>query len=395
MKTRKPSIRCLSRLPGAVPVLLASLVTACSTAAPRQTAFQQTLGSEVTSREIRIRTSDYALAFSQTVELAADSILVLATERSVARNALIWKTYAVPAIYRSATLSDPLMGWIDSRVLTYQMRDYFTSGSGSDLFGEHQRVALAATQFLEGQLDEAVRLSGQKVDPELDQRIRDFASENPLNNLYFFRRSPVEVVAKYLGQDQVSGLQAVGSMTELMEEMSQRLNIYAELLPRAGRWQAQLMLAELADPQRAEIYLDILNQLKAMETLNDFLLSAPDLVEEQREALLEAVDVQRVAFEAALEKYVATATDDIMNGIGPEREAAMRDLQLILGSEIGDAVTRLDGSIQQAVVDIDDALERAVDQLFVRLLQLVAIVGVVAILLVLLLRRRLMPARAE
>lgn len=391
MKAPKPSIQCLSRLPGAILVLLASLVTACSTAAPRQTAFQQTLGSEVTSREIRIRTSDYALAFSQTVELAADSILVLATERSVARNALIWKTYAVPAIYRSATLSDPLMGWIDSRVLTYQMRDYFTSGSGSDLFGEHQHVALAATRFLEGQLDEAVRLSGQKVDPELDRGIRDFASENPLNNPYFFRRSPVEVLAKYLGQDQVSGLQAVGSMTELMEEMSQRLNIYAELLPRAGRWQAQLMLAELADPQRAEIYLDILNQLKAMETLDQFLQSAPDLVDEQREALLEAVDRQRVAFEAALDSYIVNA----MTEITVEREAAFEDLERILSAEIGDAVIRLDGSISQAVVDIDGALVRAVDQLFVRLLQLVAIVGVVAILLAILLRRRLMPARAE
>ncbi len=62
----------------------------------------------MTSREFRIRVSDYALTFSQTVELAADSILALATERTVARNALVWKTYAVPAVYRSATLSDPL-----------------------------------------------------------------------------------------------------------------------------------------------------------------------------------------------------------------------------------------------------------------------------------------------
>ena len=65
------------------------------------------------------------MTFSQTVEIAADSILRQTSERDVARNALIWKAYAVPAIYRSATLPDPLMAWIDSRVLTYQMRDYF------------------------------------------------------------------------------------------------------------------------------------------------------------------------------------------------------------------------------------------------------------------------------
>ena len=64
-------------------------------------------------------------------------------------------------------------------------------------------------------------------------------------------------------------------------------------------------------------------------------------------------------------------------------------------AQIGDAVTRLDGTISQAVVDIDGALERAVDQLFVRLLQLVAIAGVVVVLLVLLLHRNFASARAE
>jgi hypothetical protein len=240
-----------------------------------------------------------------------------------------------------------------------------------------------------------MELSGQKLAPELEGRIRQFAAENPLGNPYFFRHSPVELLAKYLGQDQVSGLQAVGSMTELMEDMSQRLNTYSELLPRAGRWQAELMLAELSDPERSAIYLEILNQLEAMETLNAFLLNAPNLVDEQRDILLEAVDRQRIAFEAALERYVAGATGEILAGLTPEREAAMADLERILHAEIGDAVTRLDGSISQAVVDIDGALVRAVDQLFVRLLQLVAIVGVVVALLVLLLRRRFVSARAE
>ncbi|NNK48115.1 MAG: hypothetical protein HKP01_04515 [Gemmatimonadetes bacterium] len=395
MTTRKSRLRCRVR-PVRLPlVLLAAGLTACSTAAPRQTGFQQSLGSEVTSREIRIRAAGYAMTFSQTVEIAADSILRLTTDRLVARNALVWKSYAVPAIYRSATLPDPLMAWIDSRVLTYQMRDYLETGKGRDLFGEQQWVALEATRFMEGELERAIELSGQKQDTSVEARIREFAAENPLTNPYFFRPSPVEHLARYLGQDQLSGLQAVGGMTELMEDMSQRLNTYSELLPRSGRWQAELMLAELADPQRATIFLDMINQIEALETLNTFLLNTPDLVEEQREILLEAVDQQRIAFEAALETYVAGATDEILAGITPEREAAMAELDRILHAEIEEAVTRLDGSISRAVADIDGALERAVNQLFVRLLQLVAIVGVVALLLVLLLRRRFVPARAE
>jgi hypothetical protein len=395
MRTRKTSLRSHVRQVRLSVVLMAAGLTACSTAAPRQTGFQESLGSEVTSREIRIRAAQYAMTFSQTVEIAADSILRLTSDHMTARNALIWKSYAVPAIYRSATISDPLMAWIDSRVLTYQMRDYFETGKGRELFGEQQWLAREAAYFIEGELERSIELSGQKDDPELEESIRAFAAENPLTNPYFFRPSPVELLAKYLGEDQVSGLQAVGSMTELMEDVVQRMNIYAELLPRSGRWQAELMLAEMADPERSAIYLEILNQIEAMETLNAFLLSAPDLVDKQRDILLEAVDQQRIAFEAALEKYVAGATDEILAGIAPEREAAMAELDRIMHVEIEAAVTRLDSSISQAVVDIDDALERAVDQLFVRLLQLVAIVGLVVVLLVLLLRRRFASARAE
>ena len=353
------------------------------------------MGVEASSREIRIRATGYAMMFSQTVEIAADSILRLASDRTIAQNALVWKSYAVPAIYRSAALPDPLMAWIDGWVLTYQMTDFLTTGNGKDLFGDLQPLAIEATRFIEGELQRAFDLTGRERDPELAAQVRRFATENPLTNPYYFRHSPLEVLATYLGEDYVSGLQAVGSMTELMEDMSQRLNMYAELLPRSGRWQAELMLAEMADPERSAIYLEILNQLEAMETLNTFLLNTPDLVAEQREILLEAVDRQRLAFEAALEKYVAGATDEILAGITPEREAAMAELEGILHAEIGEAVTRLDGSIARAVVDIDGALTRAVDQLFVRLLQLVAIVGVVAVLLVLLLHRRFVSAKAE
>jgi hypothetical protein len=395
MRTRKVSLRCRARLLQYSLVLLAVGLTACSTAAPRQTGFQEMLGSDVSARELRIRTTDYALTFSQTVEFAADSILALTSDPAVTRNALVWKIYAVAAIYRSAALPDPLMATIDSRVLTYQMRDFFTTGNGRSLFGALQPLAVEATRFIEGELDRSVELSGQKMRPELDEGIRRFAAEHPLTNPYFFRPSPVELLATYLGQEQVSGLQAVGSMTEMMEQLSLRLNLYTELLPRSGRWQAELLLAELADSSRSSQFLEILNQIEAMDALNAFLSSAPELVEEQREILLEAVDQQRIAFEAALEKYVAGATDEILAGITPEREAAMAELDRIMQAEIQEAVTRLDASIAQAVVDIDGALERAVNQLFVRLLQLVAIVGMVVVLLILLLRRGFRSARAE
>ena len=92
MKTRRASVRCR-----VAPIVL-TVVTACSTDAPEHTAFQRSLGIEVSSREIRIRTTEFAMNFSQVVEIAADSILTLTQDRSIVRNALVWKSYAVPAV---------------------------------------------------------------------------------------------------------------------------------------------------------------------------------------------------------------------------------------------------------------------------------------------------------
>lgn len=395
MGTRRGSVRCRPRLDGGPLIPLLLTLAACSTAAPRQTGFQQSLGAQVSSQEIRLRVTEYAAVFSEVVEVAADSILVLTSDRDVARNALVWKSYAIPAIYRSATLPDPLAAWIDAQILTVQMLDYFETGGGTELFGDLQPIAVESARALTEEAPRVVRLAGREVNEEQVDSIRSYARRNRLENPYFFRRSTIDMFASELAQERVSGLQAVGSMTELLSDMNQRLNVYLETLPRAGRWQMELMLTELADPERSAIYLEVLNQLEAMETLNRFLLDMPDLLDVQREYLFDAVEVQRSAFEESLGEYLRMAVDTVFTRVQPERAAVMADVDRILDERIGGAVGELDGTISAAVADIDRALERAVDRLFVRLLQLVAIACAGVLLLVFLLRRTPTFARAE
>lgn len=379
----------------ALPFFLILVVTACSTAPPQQTGLQRSLGATVSSQEIRLRATEYAAVFAQVVELSADSILALADSRPVARAALVWKTYAVPAIYRSSTLPDPLAAWLDSRVLTLQMLEYFETGAGRDLFGDLQPIAVNASRLLVDEFPRVARLAGQEADPERDRRIIEYARERPIQNPYFFRRTAVDDLAGMMSQDRLSGLQAVGSLTEQMNDLSQRLNVYMELLPRNARWQAELMIAELSDPERSAVYLDALNQMETMVTLRQFLQYVPNLANEQRDYLLEAVDVQRLAFEATLRDYIRTATDTVFARVGPERELVMRDAERLIGGQIESAVAGIDATISTAVADIDVALRDAVDRLFVRLLQLVAIVCAFLLLLGFLLRSRLVPSRAE
>jgi hypothetical protein len=148
MRTRDAILQGRLRPARTFPLLFLPAVVACSTAPPRQTGLQQSFGTDVSSQELRLRATEYAAVFAQVVELSADSILGLAQQREVARNALVWKSYAVPAIYRSTTLPDPLAAWLDSRVLTLQMLEYFETGAGRDQFGELQAIAVEAARRL-------------------------------------------------------------------------------------------------------------------------------------------------------------------------------------------------------------------------------------------------------
>ena len=189
-------------------LLAAALAAAsCSTAPPRQTAFMSgTENVDVTSMEVRIHAYGYAERFSARVETAADEILAVTEDADVARNALLWKMNALPAMHLAVFQPDPLIGFLDAWTLTVQMGDFFTTGAGRDAFGPLQSIAVEASEALEravGEVIASVTVSGDA--PWGERTVRAWADSHPITSMEFLRETTASEFADVLGQDQAGG----------------------------------------------------------------------------------------------------------------------------------------------------------------------------------------------
>ena len=94
-----------------------------------------------------------------------------------------------------------------------------------------------------------------------------------------------------------SALKSIGSITETVEDLVARIDLNAEYIPKFARWQAQLLiLDDIKGDENFESVMSAIQQLQHLELVAAFLedldpliADLPDLVAEERQAVLDAV----------------------------------------------------------------------------------------------------------
>ena len=262
-------------------------------------------------------------------------------------------------------------------------------GAGRDLFGEHQPIAVAAARDLDAEF--ARRMSGV-VGPEVQTRfestVRTWAEANPMGSA-FTRPSAVQELAPLMANESVGGLAAVTSLNEQMIDLSTRLAIWAEMIPRQARWQADLVAEDLSqgavggqlvgragDEGRAVLREElgyVLVQAESM-VLEDARVALAGL-EEERERIRAELIAERGVLLAALER---------------EREAILatvREERILTLEQAEEIANRL-------VDRTNTPVREAIDHLILRLAQLLGATALVIALAVLAQKRWGQPQRA-
>jgi hypothetical protein len=110
--------------------------------------------------------------------------------------------------------------------------------------------------------------------------------------MYFTRASTLEYFAEALGQQNFGLGRSVSTITELLIELSNRINLYVDILPRQARWQADLaMMNYLGDSTMVLSRVDRL--INSLENITAIIEMTPELLDHNREAALSEVDRQR------------------------------------------------------------------------------------------------------
>jgi hypothetical protein len=230
----------------------------------------------------------------------------------------------------------------------------------------------------------------EEVQPVLDRWVR----EHPILDLSLGLRAAGadRAAAAAAATWGTSGLQAVAQIDETARDLTDRLAIYAEQMPNLARWEAELAALEahrviltrpLADLDT--VTRDISRIEGDIDGFTKFALSTPDVVASERSLLLAAVEEER---RAILDSVDRQRVDTLM-ALQGEREVILASLEELrratftdVGDETGRSLDRIDAIRIETLEELDRITTAAIDRAFWRALELVGIVLVGAGLLV-------------
>ncbi len=286
--------------------------------------------------------------------------------------ALLWKMEAISEVHRAAFRTDPLAGLLDTAVLCGQMRDYFRDGDGADLFGAWQPIAIEAADTLHQEvwrLGESLSLSG---DPAVArQTVDDYVAANPIEGQLFLRESVEPLLMQVIDRRKAGASATLGSLNELTDDLSKRLTIYAQHLPREARWQAEYAALRLArSPEVEEARTALESAARSHELFANSVAAALELVQEEREILLhelellssrriDDVDRQRQETLAMLQsereevmRVLLTQTQEALATLRQERELTLSEVERMLEGTVSGSFDRVDDLADRLMVRI-------------------------------------------
>jgi len=370
-----------------VAVTIGGVIIGCSTSAPRQTNFMQQTDIKISAEELRVRVRALAAPFSGILEQSADKYLEYTNDPEEIRAALLFKINGIPAMQRALFVQDPLAALLDAWVLLAQMRLHYENELETDPTHEGRRQASVAVGRMEDRLENLARsISPTGEIDHIKEIVYNVAKETPIDET-FTTRSPTEAqLAKFTAEAKPGIGAAVGALTTSLGDVWARMDVYTAYLPKQARWQAELMVAELAGSRDPGMVFDSIDSITAsIDSIAETVAEAPDLVSEEREAILRALQAERVialkvfhdeltaAYEfisreriAAISGSLATERKATLEALTQERIAT---LQAIHEERVA-AMAELDGIVGGLS---EDAMARLVDRLFVRILVLLTV----------------------
>jgi hypothetical protein len=313
----------------------------------------------------------YAYMFSGTVEVAADSILARATDPEIRKNAVLWKLNSVPIVQGMTFEPDPLFSLFGIWVFVVQMRQYFETGIGKGQFGEWQPIAVRASWRMEDIATNIARTI--KDDGDIDdvyEEVLAWAANHPINNSSFVREqvnTELLVRAGHASAATVAGgLSAAASMNAQMQELSNQMAIANTSIPKMAQWHAELMMEEAPEfiaKEREAVMSDvrqetqlILQELMAFSDAQRVALT--DDLREERTATLNTVHQDLLLLLTTAEKERIA----VIEALGQERLDTLEQLNAITLA-----------AIRAMITESESLTTAAIDRVFWRVIQLMAL----------------------
>ncbi len=256
------------------------------------------------------------LDFTQAnVDRAAMEIGRKSISKDHRRAAVLWRTTVVARADSVARNEDAREGLLDVWAFCQRTVNYFESGDGRSIFGEHQPIALAsAKQVLAAAEHLAVRFVPEDLYPKAKEQVIAFALENPLtgsfsqqlNEQLSDNAASESIVERIVGIPfaPLTALKGVGQAPGSVRDVGHAVDRFTEAvtsLPGDARWELQLLamnLEELPSIVESVASMKRISQgvSQGMQALDDL----PRKLREESEVLLARADDSQLEIRTTL-----------------------------------------------------------------------------------------------
>ena len=372
---------------GAV-IVGAVMGSACApkTAARQTDVMEQSGKVSVSAAVLRARVSDLVERVAGRIELTADRISAETDDTALRRRALVLKMEAIPAVYTAGFRADPLIALVDLWGFAFQFSQYMENRAGQNGFGTKQPLVQECARALLADTDAVVRAIA--IRPEYFEATRAqvevWARSHPVEYTFSARESGASLVNDLRSGDRDVFLD-VGTISDVVESLSERVNTYAALLPKQARWQAEILVGEMASAYRVEGALGDIHDVgtaarravELVENVPDLLNAERNLLADERRAVLAGIHNQRLE---TLE-YMTAERQAVIDVARKERialVAALRQERIDTLTEVDAIKTRAIDSILAGMKDLVDYTLWRVAALTFCLLLAAATLGAIA-----------------
>lgn len=359
--------------------------------------------------ELTSRNQSLLALYSSEIEGAADKVILESPSPTARRQALVWKSEAIPVLQTSLLNTDPVVAVADTWAFIFQMTAYIEQPTVKSQFGAFQPVFTDTFKRMDDEMEQLVLTAAPSADiPDLRQRIGAWAAAHPIQAGLTGRRSADAALIQQADHD----LGTLGSLKALQEglgDITARLDSYNTYLPKQARWQAELLLSDVTgDPKISSAAHNLAVVSGALDKTSNTVEHMPELAGQARAAVLADIEGQRLAAQSFLQGERVQAFDsltrereDALVGLRGERLAATADLrgerQIVLDSLHNEEVAMMHDMhalSEQTAKDLDARSRGVIDHLFWRAVELMVITLVLGTLAAWMLLRRLASKRA-
>ena len=288
----------------------------------------------------RILLHEFGTIFSNEVEKLADSIMHSTPDKEVKLNALYWKINATAMSRQVIFQTVPYASLVDTWTFCKQQSDFFGNGAGNELFDKYQSKVVEISKKLEKDIALIAKAvsTGRKYNA-YSKFVNEYAASHPFQDITFSRGSILSDLNKSLGIADSVAVKTVGTMPETVSDLSSRINDYSDKIPKMAKWRTEAYLYESGvDSIDIKAMMDSINLLTSRisyiaentpELLDTALIKlnaqlAPLILRldkrwgetlwkigEEREALIQAFDEQRVTISETLAMEREVIMDDL------------------------------------------------------------------------------------